>query len=159
MGRAASKKKICWNCEGDVPRESVNCPYCAVYLHPEEDELSIDHDDDDEDLTPPYQINTSLEETETLNSFPGSKESIKTKPSELGAGRFTIAFSGWKSVVIPLTSLLFGTLFLLFSFLLFVFSQNGVLTLQWNSDLWIIYGIIAFPLLFIGWKTLQAIQD
>lgn len=146
MARTAGKKKICWNCEGDVPRETVNCPYCAVYLHPEDDDLPLE--DDEEDLSPPYQINTPPEQNFNSSSTTQNQQ----KP-------LTLAFSGWKGIIIPLVSLLFGTLFLLFAFLLFIFSQNGVLTLQWNSELWIIYSAIALPLLFIGWKTLQSIED
>jgi hypothetical protein len=30
---AVPKKKLCWNCEGNVAKDIDNCPYCGVYVH------------------------------------------------------------------------------------------------------------------------------
>ena len=38
MPKAEKKTKLCWNCEGNVARDAVNCKYCGVYLHQNEEE-------------------------------------------------------------------------------------------------------------------------
>lgn len=153
----AIKKKLCWNCEGNVSREATNCPYCAVYLHPTNDKIE---EESEEELNPPYALN--IDDDQAIPDAPygqpsdSNPEIIQEKtPLQIMHGQS----ADWKIVVIPLTMLLAGSLSLLFGVLLFLFSHNGTFTLQWNASYWFVYLLASLPLLFVGWKTLQRLQE
>lgn len=145
------KQKLCWNCEGSVARTLENCPYCGVYLNPEEEaEIA-----ETEALKAPYVPRATPEESipEAPYVQPVAKQAVlpaenleKSVPSPLKAA-------------LPLTLLMSGALSFLFAFLLFFFASDGKLTLQWDADYWPFYAIIAVPLLLAGWKTLDSLPE
>ena len=59
-----------------------------------------------------------------------------------------------RGVVVPMLLLLPGVFFLLFSLILLLFSNHGLLTLQWKAQYWFIYAGVALPLLYFGWRSL-----
>ncbi len=141
--KAQVKKKICWNCEGSVPRDALNCPFCAVYLNREEEG----------DLSPPFRMDVN-ENEEEVESF-DSEEEIKEEKPRWGS----LSFSGWRGIVFSLILLMAGVFFLLFGFILTVFSENGFLTLQWNAHYWWVYFVLALPLLATGYLILRQTED
>ncbi len=69
---AVPKKKLCWNCEGNVAREVDNCTYCGVYLQaPELDEdnqwnpsyQSPNKTEDDDIPSPIYRVHQEGDES------------------------------------------------------------------------------------------------
>ena len=48
-----------------------------------------------------------------------------------------------------------GSVFFLFGIILFLFADDGKLTLQWNGEYWIYFFSLSFPIFFLGWKYLQ----
>ena len=161
----AVKKKLCWNCEGNVSRQADNCPYCGVYLHRENDDHDEEYDEiEEEDITPPYQPEptNSKQMDPIIPTPPYAAQESPTAPEayiQQAAKPLLQLSSGWKAVVFPLTFLLAGSVFLLFGLILFLFSQNGTLTLQWNGEYWYAYLLVALPLLYLGWNTLQNLSD
>lgn len=162
----AVKKKLCWNCEGNVSRQADNCPYCGVYLHRENDDADYEEDDDPEDLTPPYHPQPLSQEENTIPSAPYlAQDSVQETPQiaetyiQKAAEPLLNLTGGWKTVVLPLVFLLSGSVLLLFGTILSLFSQDGVLTLQWNGEYWFVYLLTSLPLLYLGWKTLQNVTD
>lgn len=141
------KKKLCWNCEGRVSLEEENCPYCAVYLGPAPNENGTSKDI----LAPPYRLVES--EEDTIPSSPYSDASEESTSEE--ETDFSVAKSDMKDVVLPLGLLSAGSLFFLFGLVLYIFSENGVFTLSWNGEYWYYYLVMAFPMLFVGWRALQ----
>ena len=145
---AIPKKKLCWNCEGNVSREIDNCPYCGVYLHGAELEESSywnpsQHTSKTEEIPSPlYQIHQEEEAEEREESNP-----IPSRTVEL--------FSQLKQDVLPILGLMTGSVFFLFSMLLFLFAQNGTLTLQWDGSYWLYFFLMSIPCLYIGWRTFQ----
>lgn len=133
------KKKICWNCEGSVPRDAQNCPFCAVYLNREEEG------------SPPFRMDVN-ENEEEVESF-DSEEEIKEEKKR------SFSFSGWRGTVFSLILLMAGLFFLLFGFIITVFSENGFLTLQWSAQYWWAYFALALPLLAIGYLILRQTED
>jgi hypothetical protein len=141
------KKKLCWNCEGNVSRTAENCPYCAVYLNPEAAEES--------DVKPFYSPQGA---SEVIPKAPYSPQegSLEGVQEEVTAAKLEHSEdSMFRSVFLPITLLTGGLFSLLFAAILFLFATNGVLTLEWDGELWYLYAIAAVPLLFSGWKFLE----
>lgn len=57
----------------------------------------------------------------------------------------------------PILWLSLGANLLLLGLLQLFFSDNGVLQLEWNSHHWFIYCLLSLPLLFFGYKKVQAL--
>lgn len=156
--KTTSKRKICWNCGGSVSREILNCPYCSVYLNREGNEPEeIDDDEEEEEVQPPFSLTSVQENSIPQPPYAGVNAAETVLPVENVISKKPIA--GWKVIVLPLLLLLAGSSFLLFSAILFLFSQNGLLTLQWKATHWPFYLLAALPLLYFGWNALQNIQE
>jgi hypothetical protein len=149
MMNSKAKVKICWNCEGRVSLKDENCPYCAVYLHPEDNE---DEEEEEISLEPPYKVISGP--GPSIPKAPYTSEEVESAEQV----NLTISKDHLKQIVTPLASLLFGSVFLLFGFILLLFSENQVLTLRWSSSYWYAYMLLAIPLLFFGWKTLESLD-
>ncbi len=129
------KRKLCWQCEGNVDFDEDNCPYCGVYLHLENSEDAEEERAVEEHrFEPPYKI-------------PLEQENSAEMPQE--------ARPALVSFIKPLLFLLLGSTLLIFGFVLLLFNHHGVFTLQWNADIWYVYLLVALPLLWGGWNSLQ----
>lgn len=161
---AVPKKKLCWNCEGNVSREIDNCPYCGVYLQiigDEEDTTSwnpsyhLSDSKQEEIPTPHYQLQPTIESEETE---PKSQQGVSY------ANSWSLLFSQeillkMKEDVLPLLLLMAGSLFFLFGVILFLFAdQEGSLTLQWKGSHWIYFLGLSIPLACLGWTFLKQIE-
>lgn len=139
------KKKLCWNCEGNVSRTAENCPYCAVYLNPEPAE--------EPEVKPLYSPQSN---SGTIPKAPYTpQESHADEEAAPVAKSESPQDSLFRSIFLPITLLTAGLFSLLFAVILFLFSTNGVLTLEWDGELWYLYAIAGAPLLFSGWKFLE----
>ncbi|MFN4173669.1 MAG: hypothetical protein ACK4HV_01000 [Parachlamydiaceae bacterium] len=125
------KKKLCWNCEGSVTHTVETCPYCGVYLSPEnlkDDPQSQSRAPKELIPKPPYQ------------------------PEEVVAEELDTSKQEQDGYLIPLVSLMAGAVFAIFGVIIYLFSQDGKLTLTWDSDWGLIFIALAIPLLFIGYR-------
>lgn len=120
------KKKLCWNCEGAVTHTVETCPYCGVYLSPQN--LKDDPLAREEIPAPPYKPEEAIIDEEA----PAAQE---------GEG-----------YLVPLVSLMTGAVFAIFGLIIYLFSQDGKLTLTWDSDWGLIFMAIALPLLYLGYR-------
>lgn len=151
---ALPQKKLCWNCEGSVDRDVDNCSYCGVYLHPTQDELfspqwspsQIHHEPQDKSIN-------DLEHNEKDHSHSDTPDYAF---HSLGIHDL---MSFLKKELFPLLFLMLGSIFFLFGIVLFLFSQDGVLTLQWKEDHAGYFLLFAFPLLVFGWLFLQRLEN
>lgn len=156
---AVPKKKLCWNCEGNVARDIDNCPYCGVYLHAtevEEDSAwnpsysSASHETE-EIPSPLYQIKPEAEED--AQEQEASIMSDDSKPLVWGS-----LFEQLKQDILPILFLMMGSIFFLFGVVLLLFSQNGTFTLQWQESDGLYFLIFAIPLIGFGWMFLQQLN-
>lgn len=152
---AAQKKKLCWNCEGRVPLESENCPYCAVYLGPAPGDKGGKGV-----LVPPYKIIETEEQDESLpedqsTDIQEENQNVQEHEEDLVASQKNDV----KEVLLPIAMLSGGALFSLFGLILFLFSEQGVLHLRWNGEYWYIYLALALPMLFLGWRSLRNVEE
>jgi hypothetical protein len=151
-----AKKKLCWNCEGRVSFDEENCTYCGVYLSPtpigDEDQY-----EDDDVPAPPYRMDNSkgVHEVPAAPYHTHADESVSADALPSGGD-----VQQMKTVLMPLSLLLSGSVFFLFGLVLLLFSSNnGVFTLQWNANLWPLYFILGVGMLFFGWRTLRHLDD
>jgi hypothetical protein len=161
------KKKLCWNCEGNVSVKEVMCPYCGVSLHPSTNggkEGQKDH------LNPPYKlVNPAHEQHIPLPLYaPTAEETEESEPEkevdqeeEKNHSKLPLFNSATEAskVVITLALLIGGSIFFIFSLALLLFSDEGYLTLRWNGSFWFVYLLISIPMLIYGWKFIQTLDD
>ena len=148
---AKTKKKLCWNCEGNVELKHENCPYCGVSLNVSPLAGTKTH----ADLAPPYRVasNHSSSIPNAPYSSPSSETESKTTDKLPSTGEF-------QAIAISLTFLFIGSVFGIFGILLFLFSDSqGVFTLSWHGSYWYIYVLLALPLLFLGWKVSHQLNN
>jgi hypothetical protein len=160
------KNKLCWNCEGNVSRDAANCKYCGVYLHRDDDDDDDIYEDEIEEevkapTSPPPTTNpgpTLVKPVSAETAIPRppyNTEKVVTATLDKNSVHSDANYvTALKTVVAPLVLLSAGSVFVIFAFLLYFFSSNGVLQLQWNSSYWFYYLLAALPLLFFGWKFL-----
>ncbi|WP_068468648.1 hypothetical protein [Candidatus Protochlamydia phocaeensis] len=155
---AVPQKKLCWNCDGNVSKEIDNCPYCGVYLHAgqeEEDASSwgFSSSSKKEEIPAPlYQVNGDI-----ANSTLSSKSEEEDEEASVSPASLTLA--QLKQDVFPLLLLMFGSVFFLFGIILLLFSQNGTLTLQWDSHYWPFFLLLSFPAIYLGWRFLHQMES
>lgn len=145
-----TKKKMCWNCEGNVARDATNCIYCGVYLQREQDLV-------EEMYEPPFPSNGNKESPEETHEPPFLSEGAKEESSNSIFASAPVT-SAWKELLIAQISLSLGGALALFALILFFFSKDGVLTLKWDGEFWIYCLSLGVPLLLIGIRTLSYIE-
>lgn len=160
---AVPKKKLCWNCEGNVSKEVNNCPYCGVYLHAEEFEENSkwnpnysSQTSEDEVPSPIYQIKPDTSEDQELKEHPKTA----TQPTqETSFIALNYLYSHLKQEMFPLLFLMMGSIFFLFGIVLLLFSQNGTLTLQWEEKYSIYFLFFSLPLIGLGWYYFHHLEE
>lgn len=141
-----NKKKLCWNCEGRVGFDQEHCPFCGVYLSPSTAaDADIDNEENQNFVNEHLNTDESLQENQ-------SEEIISNEGSQNSC-------SQTQQILLPLALLLGGTTFFLFGLILYLFSQEGTFTLQWNAHYWYWYLTVSIGMLFTGWRTLHQVDS
>lgn len=153
---AVPKKKLCWNCEGNVSREIDNCPYCGVYLHAADQE-------ENSNWNPSYRPSSKLEEIPSplykmQPEDSSEQESIEEEENNDEDDRsfaWGALLTHFKRDICPVLFLMGGSIFFLFGIVLLLFSQNGTFTLQWKERDGLYFLVFALPLMILGWRFFQ----
>jgi hypothetical protein len=160
---AKPKKRLCWNCEGNVSFKEDTCPYCGVSLIP----TSIPGlaNKNDTVITPPYKFSNKEREVPP-SPFSVPKESSqpveeKDEDSEDGenAEESTLALNEMKATSSVIALLLSGSVFALFGAALYLFSHKGTFTLSWNAEHWYIYLLLGTVMMGFGWHYLNQLKE
>lgn len=162
MGFVKPKKrqKLCHHCEGEVDLDVIVCPFCAADLREEKPEQqrpafsplvsSVKQLHTEQSLyPPPYtrsleapSLTPQLQEDNVAASNPPQEEEVEKtsdiKPTLLGISLFTL-----------------GSHFFVLALMLFFFSSQGRLFLQWNAAFWPFYLVVSLPLLFFGYRAVD----
>ncbi len=163
MGKK-NDKKLCWNCDGNVPLQMDQCPYCGVDLTVSagiHSNFSFQEDAgggdpyyvERKEVVPPSpysRFNAAPVTDEEWNRALDEEEAKKIENAPVRESPAKI-----KNEITALFLLLPGIVFFLFGLILFFFSEEGVLTLQWNQSFAYFYFLGALPLLVLGWRSLQ----
>lgn len=144
---AEQRQKLCWNCEGNISFQEENCPFCAVYVGPIGQEIK----------NSPFRNNHA--KNKDIPASPYAKEEVKEEAAVEEDSVSPAAFFTQESLFMPLVFLPAGSILLLFSIYMVLFSENGRLTLQWNADYWYIYFLLSLPMLGCGWWFLQGMRE
>lgn len=165
---AVPKKKLCWNCEGNVAKGLDNCPYCGVYLHEtdiEDDTLwnpnyspKAEEEEENVSYLPFYQVDSESEESQQKQREKASKREANSGSDESPL-IWKNLFVQLKQDVFPLLFMMMGSIFFLFGAVLLLFSQDGTLTLQWRESDGLFFFCAALPLIFFGWRFFQQVED
>lgn len=152
---ANEKKKLCWNCEGNVARNLETCPYCGVYLSPQ----GADNKDQKTDknlIKPPYPIQNSKKDKQVPKPpyVPEEKEEDEEEEEALATPQEPRA----NAFLYALLLLLAGSQFALFGLMLYLFSDRGQLVLSWSQDYGLVFLALAVPLLGWGVKTFRDLK-
>lgn len=161
---AIPKKKLCWNCEGNVSHNIDNCPYCGVYLHAAEEEsedlwnppyrLVSSNAKEEELLNPLYQSDSERDGQEDGQSSDFKEASNETDDQQEIGTSFGALMQDMKRDMLPLFLLVAGSMFFVFGIMLLLFSEDGLLTLRWNASLWPFFLGGSTALFFFGYRRL-----
>lgn len=165
---------MCSNCDGRIPVEAENCPYCAVDL--KEAAVKTSHQSIQDSLTalytPPYAKNSSLpRQQQQTFSF----QSLQTPKDPMVEKRFNSSSPSLGAPMIPTDTnadanaqesrngfwpILFLSIaanLLMLGLLQLFFSDNGFLRLEWDSSYWYVYCLAALPLFYFGFKKINTL--
>lgn len=163
---AKQKKKLCWNCEGNSPITEENCPYCGVYLS----QMTFGNDHQSHESLYPSSKKIENKPLEGIdkesNLLPGGfytseiaeSLSVKEPIGQFNSESKSLSSAGMQFIVLPLSLLLSGSVFALFSLSMFLFSHEGTFTLQWSSHYWYLYLFVSFILLGLGFWKLESLD-
>lgn len=152
----SERKKLCWNCEGNVSISEEYCPFCGVSVVPAFLEGA------EVEFAPPYAKNAEKDygiPKSPYNHDDIHEDSVKSEPQKEIVEDLEPAVDEFKRVALAVTLLLSGSVFFLFSLAMGLFSRNGVFTLHWDATYWFIYAILGLPLLFLGWRSLMKLDQ
>ncbi len=159
-----TKKKICWNCEGNVAIDNEVCPYCGVHVNLTPIEGTGPQKN--ASLAAPFKpatVNTAEKQAPKAPYLFQSKDPATENKEPLEPPKNTEEeplADFLQESLLTLLSLLIGGVLLIFGCILFLFSNSeGIFTLSWNGKYWFIYTLISIPLLYLGWRSLSKISD
>jgi hypothetical protein len=146
--KTVDRQKMCPNCDGRIPHESAQCPYCFTTLQVEAHKVFN---------APPVQENFlynapySAKPAEEARAVPkstalyGEKEGVATMEKEEAENK---AF--WPILLLTIG----GNLFTL-GILQFIFSDHGTVHLEINGSYWFLMLLVSLPLFYFGLKNIS----
>jgi hypothetical protein len=158
------RQKICRQCDGRIPLEAHHCPYCSTeqsgMVSMEEDSQFYRQQSLQNSLTslysPPYSVKhstyTHSGKTED-SSFMKQTDQFKDVAPDKRFQSSEEQTSFW-----PILFLSMGANLLLLGFLQLFFSENGFLRLEWETNNWFIYCLLALPLIGFGYKKAKELK-
>ncbi len=144
--KSADRQKMCPNCDGRIPYEATQCPYCFTPVQVESSQPSLFKNQSIQDsltnvFTPPYSSKSEPEEKKT--PFRAPEDAVMAKAAPMAQVDETSVF--WPVLLLSLA----GNLFTL-GILQFFFSENGIVKLEISSAYWFLMVLVALPLFFFG---------
>lgn len=166
MSATPTKKKLCWNCDGNVPLRAEHCPYCGVYIE-QSTEVDDDEIEEEEAHTPPFHLSANHSRATSGEApAPPYGSSKKGKPAPMSAKaaskpkeRDPVFAGANQKIILPLLLLICGSVFALFGLVLLLFSENGVFVLKWNGDHWPVYLVVGVLFLLVGWRFVGKVDE
>lgn len=143
---AKEKQKICSHCEGRISVEADTCLYCGMPLISDSPVRPMQ----ESVLTPPY----GKTNVDYMKSEPDPVAKFKPATPESGfPGEARVAVreeAEPKSGLLAVVMVLLGANLLVLGLMQGIFSDEGVLRLEWNGKYWYLFCLLALPLLYQG---------
>ncbi|MCF7806737.1 MAG: hypothetical protein K9M07_02040 [Simkaniaceae bacterium] len=158
------RTKLCQFCEGDVPLDAQECPFCGQLLS----EPIASPDDEppaassfanryDPPYAPDIKLKRSHPQTNVSDPFAEHKAEFERNVKQANP-KAPLQSQEGKMHLASIFLLTIGAQLLTIGLLILFFSTDGELTLQWKSKYWYIYSLLALPLLFFGRRSLRKID-
>lgn len=165
--KAVDRQKACPNCNGKIPLDVAQCPYCFAQVPAETSSKEISpskslssQESFNSKYAPPYQPKTNLasnflvnEERKFFNEALEKGEDLIDK-SALQDGMKEENKSFW-----PIFALSVGGNLFVLGVLQFFFADKGVVKLEMNAEYWFLFLVLAAPLFYFGFKKLKEMQN
>lgn len=176
--RSTDREKMCGQCEGRVPFDATQCPFCASPVDglPKEYQPSLFESKSLKDslvslYTPPYLgKEIAAEERPSLPKQPPAQETasayrdVTREPfRDVAAEELAMATEHQeeelgKSSLWPTLLLVGGSNLFLLSLMQLFFSKGGILRLEWDASYWLLYLLAALPMLYFGMKKCKELS-
>jgi len=150
--KPVDRQKMCPNCDGRVPYDATQCPFCFATLQVDNSGSPLKNQSIQDSLTnyytPPYAAEEKRLSKSVEKEIPQAAPTPKAVSAQVPDTR---AF--WPILLLTLG----GNLFTL-GILQFFFSDNGLVTLEIPSAFWFLYVVAAAPLFYLGLKQANRSQ-
>jgi hypothetical protein len=142
--KPVDRQKMCTNCDGRIPYEATQCPYCFSSVQA--------------DTTGPSSKNQSIQESLTSLYAPPYKSGSPSEPEErrpsAKAEEGTLALKNEEPAEIqgfwPIFLLSVGANLFTLGILQFFFSESGVVKLEISSGYWFLFLLMSIPMCYFG---------
>ena len=138
--KPVERQKMCPNCDGRIPQESTQCPYCFA-------QLSADSSNS-KNTTPVTDPLSALYPPPYTTEAKITAKAVDPV-SQVETASDSIPF--WSILMLAL-----GSNLLTLGILQFFFSDRGVLRLEMNASYWFLMVIVSIPLIYFGLKNLAS---
>ncbi len=159
------RQKMCTSCDGRIPWDAENCPYCAADQKNTGASKELHHQSLQDSLTSLYNPPYGKKETHLPpNEQPMMDKRFNSQNTSLGAPTIPINTAAeqpideGKSSFWPILLLSIGTNLLTLGLLQLFFSDKGFLRLEWDSSYWFVYCLAALPVFFFGFKKANGLK-
>lgn len=150
------KKKLCTQCEGNIPYHLKHCPFCGFEQQVKNNLTEQANEDINSSLSslynPPY-LSQSIGEVRKESYLQSSISSLDQNNDKDSYGSVENKLAKKELIVILLLSI--GGQFMMLGLMLLLFAVDGYVTLQWKSKYWYFYCLFSIPFLLLGLKSLK----
>jgi hypothetical protein len=141
--KPVDRQKMCPNCDGRIPYDATQCPYCFTALQV--------------DNSTPKSFNSPQETLSALYTPPYSSKSTEEPKNPKMAAKEAAATLEKEEVsetqeFWPILMLIMGGNLLTLGLLQFFFSDHGRIQLDINGSYWFLIILASIPLLYFGIK-------
>lgn len=172
--KPTDRQKVCSNCDGSIAFDAAVCAYCgSEQVESDSAQMQLfKHQALQESLTslysPPYSQRSSTnpaQESEPVKKKADTFKEVKSVTAGLGAHAMNINPSEAdeneaqkQSGLLPILFLSVGSNLCVLGLIQCLFSEGGLLKLEWDASYWFIYCLISLPLLYLGMKKSAAFK-
>lgn len=152
--KTSDRQKMCPSCEGMISVDVVVCPYCTTDLSSfvakeSPSKAALLKNKALQDASSALYTPSYTSETEGKREF----KQVVNEPARSATAPQPIKEQK-VDALFPILAFCVGGVLLTLGLMQFFFSENGMLTLEWDVQYWYIYCLIAAPLIFFGFKKI-----
>jgi hypothetical protein len=168
--KAIDRQKACPNCNGKIPLDVSQCPYCfaQVPVEASKEVSSLKNFSSQESFNskyaPPYQPKPNLasnflvnEEKKFFNE--AADKGAESLLTERALSKEELNGHEQNKTFWPIFSLSIGGNLCVLGVLQFFFADQGVVKLEMNAEYWFLCLLVAAPLVYFGFKKLREFKE
>ncbi len=148
--KPSDRQKMCPNCDGRIPFDAAQCPYCFTMVPQEGSHSSQKISSTQENLTSLYPPAYAAKPAREEKRAPSAAQEQVAALSSQEVGNTADSQQFW-----PILALSLGGNLFTIGVLQFFFSEQGVVNLELNSGYWFLLVLASVPLFYFGFKKLE----